>query len=1027
MRTPWRWTVATAIVYSVNMDSSVQFKTSTIVSLIRHVASECGANTAVEFGSSTLCYRTLDALSDTLASYLKDRFKVGTGDFIGICMDPSPNAIVAMLAVLKVGAAYVPFDAELPKQRIAYMFRDTQLKLVLTQRRYSIDIAVAAIGQGQISILQLDQDTAWQQHRSDWDVKSFEPAPNDLAYVIYTSGSTGVPKGVMIEHRGLINLIYATVDILKVSEKTRLVQFSSFAFDAAVWEIYTALGGGATLVMGSREDMLPGRALATFLARNRVTMVIIPPSLLASIHDAMADVSWLNTVIAGAEACPLATARAWSASGRRFFNAYGPTEITVCATMYEFQGGEESVPIGRPLAGVTTYVVDAELNRVPPGQTGELMIGGVGVARGYLGKPELTASRFVQSPFGDGRLYHSGDIVSERPDGAIEFIGRRDNQVKIRGLRVEIEAIETALCEHPSVQNAAVTVAELQTQNTESTKTLVGYFVPQSGADAKTLTPEALSRFLAGRLPSYMIPPIYVQLDVMPMKPNRSKIDRAALPPPTSKRVASQTMSGRTKQIATLFDQALDLPLGTFERDEHFFQMGGDSMNVAHLVMAIKTEFGIRIPARAIYQHPTPSSLAALVEDILRSPYYTATAEIVDMHHEARLEGVLPATEVSPGPVSPQVILFTGGTGFMGTALLQELLQRRPDLKIYCLVRSDSVEHARARLGASLKNYGLPLDLLDKVHVVPGDLENDGMGIPSAEYEQLAAEVDTIYHCAADIQYVKPYSIMKKPNVDGTKNALRFAATGRPKTLQYVSTAGVFGSTPTLLGIDSLDESYDINLSAPIINIENGYTKSKWVAERIVQAASERGVRVALYRLGFVAGNSKTGISNISDLLSRMLCGCIQMGSYPDFPQKYWYITPVDYAAGAIAHISLSGGTGPYHILVRHEQDLRHNDMFDIVNAQGYPVRPILPAEWLEALATVPGDNHLYPITSFLLEKMHEGRNTLLEVHHKSVVCGVDRTVAALAGSDVVIPTIGAELIAKYLSYFISCGLIKGR
>ena len=363
----------------------------------------------------------------------------------------------------------------------------------------------------------------------------------------------------------------------------------------------------------------------------------------------------------------------------------------------------------------------------------------------------------------------------------------------------------------------------------------------------------------------------------------------------------------------------------------------------------------------------------------------------------------------------------------MGAALLQELLSRDATLKVYCLVRSDSEESARERLEHTFQNYGLAVSVLERVCAIPGDIENVTLGLAAAEYARLSLEVDTVYHCAADINYSKPYALVKGPNVNGTHNVLRFACAGSPKTLQYVSTAGLFGATAALLGIHHVPEDYDIRTSIPIISIENGYVKSKWIAERIVQAASARGLRVGIYRLGFIEGSSRTGIGNVSDLFCRMVCGCIQMGAYPNFPEKHWVVTPVDYAANAIAHISLSGGTGSYHIVVDHKNDAYHNEMFETINRLGFPVRRIDSADWFEMLATCSKDNALYPLTSYLLEKVYEGRNNILEAHFITQAFANTRTHEALAGSGTVVPVIDAELIAKYLSYFVSCGLIKRR
>lgn len=1001
----------------------------TILSVLQHTSRQNPQAPALEHAGTVVSYASLEDMSDRLANYLRCELGVKRGDRVGICLEPSVRMVTAVLAVVKCGAAYVPLDADLPKQRLSYILRDAGVSLALVQRKFAIDIALCSADGPKVTLFLVDQEKTWQGYPIDTNAPG--PEPSDLAYMIYTSGSTGQPKGVMLEHRGLLNLVKAYIDIYEINQNTRMLQFASLSFDAAVCEIFPALAGGATLVLSAREDIIPGRALATFLAHRRITSLCLPPSLLTTLQGAQDDLPWLDTLIAAGEACPLAIARSWVSPRRRFFNAYGPTEATVCATVYRFQGTERSVPIGTPLPNVTVHLVDPQatehsaLKEVPDGQPGELCIGGIGVARGYWGKPELTARFFVPNPWEPGLLYKTGDLAIRDPEtGLLEFVGRKDNQIKVRGFRVELEAIERALCEHPLVQVAAVTAHELSSSSGESSKTLVGYYVTRDGVTEDQLRSEDLHRFLEERLPDYMIPPIYVRLDALPMMANRSKVDRSALPSPSMRPNRPAPESTLTRQIAALFDAALSLPLGTFQADSHFFEMGGSSLGVAHLVLGLKTDFGVRVPSRQVYQCPTPASMAELVESVLKSPYRSAAAENVNLMAESALDPDIYPTEPAPIDRRPRNTLLTGATGFMGSYVLQELLLRDPELQVQCLVRAPTRDAAMERLRGTFQQYALKTELLARVHVLIGDLESPSLGLSETEYNQLAESLDSIFHCAADIKYIKPYAKMKAPNVDGTRNILRLACARRTKVLHYASSVGIFGACGSLLGIDLVPEDYDIDRSYSILSCENGYTKSKWVAERMVRAAQQRGLPVAIYRPGFIEGSSDTGISTASDSLCRLLIGCIQLGVYPTFPEKYWLPVPVDFVASAMAHIGLSGRLGNYHLIPNRETEAGHMEMFRLVGELGYKLQPIAPHLWFERVAAVTPENALYPIVSYLLEKIHEGRNTVLEMHYRTPVTTCDATREALEGSGIEIPEFDRAILSKYLQYFVSRGYI---
>lgn len=408
-----------------------------------------------------LTYRELNRRANQLAHYLRKQ-GVGSEVLVGLCVERSIEMIVGLLGVLKAGGAYVPLDPEYPRKRLAFMLEDSQVPVLLTQQQLLTNLPEQ---KARIFCL----DTEWDMFSQERDVNpNCHVNPANRAYVIYTSGSTGKPKGVQIIHQGLSNLASAQIRIFEVQPSSCVLQFASLSFDASIWEIIMALCSGARLCLGTREALLPGTTLMQLLHEQAITHVTLPPSALAVLP--VEELPTLQTLIVAGEACPIDLVAKWS-KGRRFFNAYGPTESTVCATIAECSDEKRKPPIGRPIDNTQIYILDRQLQPVPIGVPGELHIGGDGLARGYLNRPELTAEKFIFNPFRNEpeacpersrrtRLYKSGDLARYLPDGNIEFLGRLDYQVKVRGFRIEPGEIETALTQHPAVSEAVVTVWE---------------------------------------------------------------------------------------------------------------------------------------------------------------------------------------------------------------------------------------------------------------------------------------------------------------------------------------------------------------------------------------------------------------------------------------------------------------------------------------------------------------------------------------------------------------------------------------
>ena len=458
-----------------NATQSEYAKNDCIHHLFEAQAAQTPDAIAVMCAEEHLTYQALEQRSNQLAHYLQ-QLGVRPDSLVGICVDRSLAMVVAVLGVLKAGGAYLPLDPEYPRDRLRFMLTDAQVPILITQQSL---VSVLPTVDAKVICLETDGETIAQQSQ---EAPTAEVMAENLAYVIYTSGSTGTPKGVLIQHRGLCNVVTAQMQAFHLPVGSRILQFSSFSFDAWVFELLLSVGVGGTLYIAAQETRSPGTALSQFLRSHAIAAAILPPAVLAVLPAA--DLPALQTVIAGGEACTVEISDRW-ATDRRFFNAYGPTEATIWASVAQLQSGE-APSIGRPVANTQIYLLDTQLQPVPIGVVGELYIGGDGLARGYLNRPELTAERFIPDPFkGHGesyptphsrlptpQLYKTGDLARYRADGSLEFLGRVDDQVKLRGFRIELGEIETLLSQHPIVQQAVVTA-----HPQESGQQLVAYVV----------------------------------------------------------------------------------------------------------------------------------------------------------------------------------------------------------------------------------------------------------------------------------------------------------------------------------------------------------------------------------------------------------------------------------------------------------------------------------------------------------------------------------------------------------------------
>jgi len=563
---------------------------------------------AVVFGKQQLTYRELNRKANQLAHYLRAR-GIGPEVLAGLSAERSLEVIIGLLGVLKAGGGYLPLDPAYPSDRLAYMIEDSRIKVLLTQQQL-----VAKLPKHSAQVICLDAIGDELAKESDQNLDSGVKFDN-LAYVIYTSGSTGRPKGVLIEHRGVGNLAWAQIDGFAVKPDSRLLQFASLSFDASVSEVFVALCCGATLIVAPPGVVLAGPPLVSLLTEQRVSVVTLPPSVVAVLPEED-RLPMLKTLVVAGEACSADLVARWG-QDRRFVNAYGPTECTVCATQGPCLDGTRAPSIGRPILNTQIYILDPQKQPVPIGVAGEIYIGSVGIARGYLNRPELTAERFVPNPFSTepgARLYRTGDLARWLPNGEIEYLGRIDHQVKVRGFRIELGEIETQLDQHPGVRTSVV----LARKDGLRGDSLIAYFIPEEGQNPE---PETLRTHLKEKLPEYMVPSHFLRMDKFPLTPN-GKIDRKALPAPGSAagERARQIVPPRTdaeRDLTALWEDVLKVkPIGV---TENFFELGGHSLSAAILMGKIKVQLGHALPLGTLFQTPTVEKLAALLQTQLEA------------------------------------------------------------------------------------------------------------------------------------------------------------------------------------------------------------------------------------------------------------------------------------------------------------------------------------------------------------------------------------------------------------------------
>ncbi|BAY10179.1 non-ribosomal peptide synthetase family protein [Calothrix sp. NIES-2098] len=961
-------------------------------------------NIAVAFNNQQLTYAELNARANKLAHYLQS-LGIGAEVLVGICVERSLEMIVGILGILKAGGAYVPLDPHYPQERLAFMLEDTQISILLTQQHLLPSLPNY---NAQTICLDTDWERVAQQSQDNPILTAY---PDNLAYVIYTSGSTGKPKGVAIAHRNLVHSTTARISYYQ-EPVTSFLLLSSFAFDSSVAGIFWTLCCGGTLHLPEEGVQREVLKLIELISQNRISHLLSLPSLYALILQQAKpeQLNSLRTVIVAGEACPseLIQHHTQLQLETSLFNEYGPTEATVWSSVYHCHSlaTGTQISIGHPIANTQIYILDFHLHPVPIGVTGEIYISGEGIARGYLNQSGITSEKFIPHPFSQKpgiRLYKTGDLGQYLSDGNIEFLGRIDNQVKIRGFRIELGEIEALLNQHLGVQETVVIARE----DIPGNKRLVAYIVPQSKSAA---TVNELRDFLKDKLPEFMLPSAVVLLKELPLGPN-GKVDRKALPAPEQVRsdLIGEFVPPRTpveEKLTQIWAEVLKVEKVSIY--DNFFELGGHSLLTTQLLAKVKEAFNFDISLRSLLEKPTVSGLAENIERVCQTEVEHLT---IDLTTETLLDETIYPPNVGKFISEPKAILLTGATGFLGAFLLAEILQQTT-AEIYCLVRS-------ANLKSILKSYGIWNETWSsRIIPIVGDLSKQLLGLKTETFQQLASTIDVIYHNGAWVHHIYPYSILRLANVLGTQEILRLASQVKTKPVHFISSSGVVASKVES-GVKSVREQDSLKDNEfP----SNGYCQTKWVAEKLVQTAAERGIPISIYRPSRISGHSQTGVFNSKDFLYKLIIGCVQLGSAPDIDIRE-NIVPVDYVSKAIVYLSQQEESVGKTFHLVHPQTLHSNTLIDHIRSLGYVIEQVSYEQWREKLLNITQgslEHPLYSLVPFFPARQAQEENStvgFLQLDNQNVING-------LVNTSITCPPVDNQLLSVYFSHLINQGLL---
>ncbi|MHB8127094.1 MAG: non-ribosomal peptide synthetase family protein [Desulfitobacteriaceae bacterium] len=989
--------------------TELPYEAKTVSDLFEDQAIKSPNSTAIVFGEKSLTYLELNERANQLARYIRNK-GMTRNSIVGLLVNRSLEMVIGILGILKAGAAYLPIDPGYPSERIAYMLNQSHTRLTLTDRD---NPEIGITGNCEFANISLRNTTVYAADTANLD-KDKKANPDDLAYVIFTSGSTGKPKGVMVHHRALCNLINSVARNLNFKSQT-IVSLTTISFDIFFSDTILPLTKGMKVIIANEEEQTIPKYLFDLIIKHQVKVLQSTPSrmkLILSEKQGRECLNDLSHLLITGEAFPAPLLPQLKlVTSAEIYNLYGPTETTVWSTMKNVTHSEK-ITIGKPIANTQIYILDDHLSPVTIGSVGEIFIVGDGVSLGYLDNSELTKASFQANPYIPGQtMYRTGDLGRWLKDGEIECLGRNDNQVKIRGLRIELEEIEACLSEHTVVKEAIVTVREDKAGKKHLGAYLTGETRPSN---------EDLRSHILKSLPNYMVPAWFTWLNAIPLTPN-GKIDRRALPEPSEIDFGQLThtyVAPRNDlewKLASLWAEALEL-----ERvgiDDNLFALEGDSLTILE-IMSGALSYEWKLNAQDFYECPTIRQLSSKISG------WTQEDKNADEEKEEEiyLSGRVSSKEIIIKPVDTGNVLLTGATGFLGIHLLMELLAQTDNM-IYCLVRGNQ---AKVRLDELLNFYfpSLPILLKNRIVVINGDISSKQLGLTDNEYNDLAQKVQTVIHSGALVEHYGNYSKFEKNNVQGTCEIIDFCVKF-DKRLNHISTISVSGAFVVAQNkVNTVFREEDFYVGQDYKT--NVYVRSKFAAENQVLKAKTQGLRAAIFRIGVITGRYQDGKfqRNIEqNAFYRRIKSLVSLRIIPEsFLNQSIEFTPVDYCAKGIVNIiKVNQASGLVFHMFNH-QKIKAIELLSFLRVLNIPVQTLPNMEFDSNIAQLSQTKAGKETLSGLVSDLSVNKR----LNYSNVIT-VDSTftINYLKQTGFVWPEIDDKYLSKVISYMYEVGFIN--
>ncbi|WBA56322.1 thioester reductase domain-containing protein [Providencia sp. 21OH12SH02B-Prov] len=867
------------------------------------------------------------ALSEKIKS-IAYKLAIKKGEVIGVYQERGIDSFLSMLAIFECGGCYLPLDISYPPERLRYIVKDSKIGRIITTN--STDRIFENIEYIFINDLKL-VDSSIENREIVLDLDN-----SDVAYIIYTSGSTGTPKGAINTYHGMRSLVTSCKNMMNNQMKfAQTMQFSSINFDASILELVLSVVSCSCLNIIPEEKRQDLSQLVKYINDKRIQFAFLPPIIIT--HLDKNELNELDMLLTGGDVCPVNFASDWiTEPSKSFYNLYGPTEASIMATYNPIHETKNSLSLGYPLPNTEIKIIDNEGNLLPAGVVGEILIIGEGVGLGYLHNQDLTSRNFKYGG------YCTGDLAYYDCDNMLYFMGRNDEQVQIRGFRVELGEIENIIRKSFNFQDAVI-ISENVLNNTKLYLFLLS-------SEGKNIDLKEIKHVLRPILPSYMIPSELHLIENWPVTINK-KIDRAKLKEMyCTSRVKRQTLCDGKKtefEEAVINEIAETLRINTdiISSFDDFFEIGGNSLTLTTLILRLNKKFKMDLPFQLVYDNSRIGELAKRIEELnnsdIKNNQQNITSDCI-LDDSIATNHLLPMENVS----SPKKILLTGSTGFVGVYFIKELIENT-SADIYCLVRGDDVNNATRRVHDNLINYNLfSQNDLKRILIVLGDFSISNFGIEDKLYNKLSKEIDSIIHCGANVNLANTYSRMSGANVNGSLNIIKFATHIKLKPIHHISTVSVLAGI-----IGKVDIIHESKMLSEDMLPENGYIRSKWASEKMMDNARKKGVPINIYRLPRVWGDSSTGQLNPNDSLLMLLSASIEIKKFPLLPDAFLsYIIPVDYCVTAINMISkeIKGVGKNYHVL--YPQNISLNKIVNKIRDKGIELNAVLMEEWLDTL-----------------------------------------------------------------------------